>query len=132
MAKQLGVTNTSISNWENNISKPDLDMLSNICNELNVKASYFLEENSSEDQLTISEYDIITKYRILDEDSKQYINIILTREADKAEHQKRTTERLLQYASLLSKLQSNKPDTLKIDIGDKEVLVSALEYTNSK
>ena len=62
LAKQLGVTNTTVSNWENNISKPDLDMLSYICGALEVKVSYFLEAKLPEGEISISEFDIIKKY----------------------------------------------------------------------
>ena len=41
LAKQLHTTGNTISNWENNVSKPDLDMLAYICGVLNVKASFF-------------------------------------------------------------------------------------------
>lgn len=30
-AKKLGITNTTLSNWENDVSKPDVDMIKKIC-----------------------------------------------------------------------------------------------------
>lgn len=81
LAKQLGVKNTTISNWENNISKPDLDMLSYICGVLEVKVSYFLDAKLPEDEITIQEFEIIKKYRSLDSHGQETVNIILDRES---------------------------------------------------
>lgn len=83
LAKQLGVTNTTVSNWENNISKPDLDMLSYICGALEVKVSYFLEAKLPEGEISISEFDIIKKYRALDAEGKSHVDIILSWETDR-------------------------------------------------
>ena len=38
LAKILDTTNTTISNWENNVSKPDVDTIEYICGALNVPA----------------------------------------------------------------------------------------------
>lgn len=84
LAKQLGVTNTTISNWEKNISKPDLDMLSYICGALNVKVSYFLEAKLPEDQISIPEFDIIKKYRDLDNHGKEMVDFTLEKEWERS------------------------------------------------
>ena len=63
LAKQLHTTGNTISNWENNVSKPDLDMLAYICGVLNVKASFFLESKVPEDEISLPEFKIIRKYR---------------------------------------------------------------------
>ncbi len=80
LAKQLGVTNTTISNWEKNVSKPDLDMLSYICGILSVKASYFLSPTLPDDEISIPEFEIVKKYRSLDDSGKKHINYELDRE----------------------------------------------------
>lgn len=74
LAKQLGVKNTTISNWENNISKPDLDMLSYICGALDVKVSYFLEATLPEDEISIKELDHIKKYRRLPDRDRELVD----------------------------------------------------------
>lgn len=80
LAKQLGVTNTTISNWENNISKPDLDMLSYICGVLEVKASYFLDAKPLNEIVSSEEYDHIKKYRELDDHGKEMVDFVLEKE----------------------------------------------------
>lgn len=83
LAKQLGVTNTTISNWENNISKPDLDMLSYICGVLEVKASYFLDAKPLNEIVSSEEYDHIKKYRELDDHGKEMVDFVLEKEYDR-------------------------------------------------
>lgn len=108
LAKQLGVTNTTISNWENNISKPDLDMLSYICGALSVKVSYFLEAKLPEDQITIPEFNIIKKYRDLDGHGKEMVDFTLQKEWErsKAERTNNTSAKpagkLIQYYQRLA------------------------------
>jgi repressor LexA len=80
LAKQLGVTNTTISNWENNVSKPDLDMLSYICGVLSVKVSYFLDAKLPADEISIPEFEFIKKYRELNTHGKEMVDIVLEKE----------------------------------------------------
>lgn len=80
LAKQLGVTNTTISNWENNISKPDLDTLSYICGLLEVKASYFLDAKPPKELVSLKEYDFIKKYRELDNHGKEMVDLVMEKE----------------------------------------------------
>lgn len=79
LAKQLHTTGNTISNWENNVSKPDLDMLSHLCFILNVQAAYFLETKNQED-LSLTEYNMIKKYRDLEESGKEIVDYILEKE----------------------------------------------------
>lgn len=41
LAEQIKVKNTTISNWENNVSKPDPDTIENLCWALNMSPNYF-------------------------------------------------------------------------------------------
>ena len=92
LAKQLGVTNTTISNWEKNVSKPDLDMLSYICGILSVKASYFLSPTLPDDEISIPEFEIVKKYRSLDDSGKKHINYELDREVDRTTQAKESAD----------------------------------------
>lgn len=84
LAKHLGVTNTTISNWEKNVSKPDLDMLSYICGILGVKASYFLSPTLPDDEISIPEFEIIKKYRSLDPAAQAHVDSVLYWEAKRS------------------------------------------------
>lgn len=48
LAQILGTTNTTISNWENNVSKPDVDTIEYICGSLNVSPNFFFQSESNE------------------------------------------------------------------------------------
>ena len=84
LAKELSVSNTTISNWEKNISKPDLDMLSFICGVLDVKASYFLEAKLPDGQISIPEFNLIKKYRDLDDHGKEMVDFTLRKEWERS------------------------------------------------
>lgn len=92
LAKQLNTTGNTISNWEHNVSKPDLDTLSYICGILNVKASFFLEAKVPEDEVTLTEFSIIKKYRDLDDHGKEMVDFTLSKEYERsiAEKEKQT------------------------------------------
>ena len=84
LAKQLNTTGNTISNWENNVSKPDLDMLAYICGVLNVKASFFLESKVPEDGVSLPELKIIKKYRSLDDHGKEMVDFTLEKEYERS------------------------------------------------
>lgn len=86
LAKILDTTNTTISNWENNVSKPDVDTIEYICGALNVPASYFFNTPDSVTPiLTITEQAHIKKYRTLDEHGKKAVDCILNVEYERVE-----------------------------------------------
>ena len=41
LADRLGVSNTSISNWEKGLSRPDADMIQKLCESLHLQPNYF-------------------------------------------------------------------------------------------
>ena len=41
LAGVLGVSNTSISNWEKGLSRPDADMIQKLCDALHLQPNYF-------------------------------------------------------------------------------------------
>lgn len=80
LAKHLNTTGNTISNWENNVSKPDLDTLSYICGILHVNASYFLQARLPEDEVSFKEFKLIEKYRSLDAHGKEMVDFVLETE----------------------------------------------------
>lgn len=85
LAKIIGTTNTTISNWEKGVSKPDLDMLSYICGALKVRASYFLQPILPDDGVSIPEFNLIKKYRSLDPHGQDMVDTVLDKEYDRCE-----------------------------------------------
>lgn len=77
LAKSLGLGRTTISNYENNYSSPDLETLIQIANFFHVSTDYLLgissvknaPQNLQEDEAKVLKY-----YRRLNSESKDYIN----------------------------------------------------------
>lgn len=84
LARQLNTTGNTISNWENNVSKPDLDTLSYICGILHVNASFFLQPTLPEDEVSITELKIIKKYRDLDAHGREMVDFTLEKEYERS------------------------------------------------
>lgn len=76
LSSLLGIRNTAISSWENNQSKPDINMLESLCQILEVNPNYFFNLDIN-DSITINELDLIKKYRLLDNRGKHIIKILL-------------------------------------------------------
>lgn len=51
LADKIGVTNTSISNWEKNLSRPDPDTIQNLCWALNIQPNYLFGESTEKKEL---------------------------------------------------------------------------------
>ena len=47
LADSLGVSNTSISNWEKGLSRPDADMIQKLCAYLSLQPNYFYGTESA-------------------------------------------------------------------------------------
>ncbi len=80
LGELLGLKNTTISNWEQGISNPDVEIIGKLCEILDVSADYFFENLASKEILSFSEKEIIKKYRILDNHGITVINFILDNE----------------------------------------------------
>lgn len=80
-AKKIGVSNSRVSNWEQGINRPDVDILSAICTVLNVSPSELLDVRLSPDDLNDQERDVIMRYRKKPE-LQQAVNILLGVDAE--------------------------------------------------
>lgn len=99
LAKQLNTTGNTISNWENNVSKPDLATLPFICGILHTTASRLLDATIPEDEVSIPELDWIRKYRTISKyspDGAVVVDTVLNREFATAEKLKAQEERIEQ------------------------------------
>ena len=76
LADQIGVSSSRVSNWEQGINRPDVDLLADICRALNVSPSELLDVRLSTDDLNDHERRIITAYRTKTE-LQQAVNILL-------------------------------------------------------
>ncbi len=81
LSNLLGVRNTAISSWENNQSKPDINMVEILCGVLDVSPNYFFNLNPKE-KFTVHELELIKKYRELDNRGKKLLNVLLDSELE--------------------------------------------------
>lgn len=51
LADKINVSNTSVSNWEKNLSRPDPDTIQNLCWALEVQPNYFFATSSLPDNI---------------------------------------------------------------------------------
>lgn len=120
LAKKLNTTGNTISNWENNVSKPDLDTLSYICGILHVTASYFLQATIPEDEVSISELKLVKKYRYITEHSPsgaKTINAVLENEyaiVEQLEKQKDRIEELETSQAAVIDIQPRLEDSTRL------------------
>jgi transcriptional regulator with XRE-family HTH domain len=62
-AARINAKNTTVSNWEKGIARPDVDTLALICGVLDVSADELLDLRLSPDNLSPHERNIVMEYR---------------------------------------------------------------------
>ncbi len=81
-AQKIGVSNSRVSNWEQGINRPDVDLLKKICETLNVSPSELLDVHLDTEELTEHEKQLIRNYR-MKTDLQKAVNILLGLEESK-------------------------------------------------
>lgn len=82
LADMVGVKHNSISDWENDKSKPDPDTIELLCGVLDITPNYLLNTNS--EALSAFEKELIKKYRALDMHGKEMIDMVLEKEYERS------------------------------------------------
>lgn len=62
-AQKINARNTTVSNWERGIARPDVDMLALICGALDVSADELLDIRLSQEVYSEKEKHVIEQYR---------------------------------------------------------------------
>ena len=75
-AEMIGASNSRVSNWEKGINRPDVDLLSKICETLNVSADELLELNN-DISLNSKEQKMINLYRELSYNGKCFLDSLM-------------------------------------------------------
>ncbi len=63
LAELIGVSSSRVSNWEQGINRPDVDILARLCNALSVSPSELLDIHLDNNEITAHEHNIISAYR---------------------------------------------------------------------
>ena len=89
VAEILGLRGSTISNWENGVSDPDIDEFVSLCEIYGINFSAALvaaygdpTKNESPIELSWDEHELIKKYRALDERGKRAVNKLIDVEHD--------------------------------------------------
>lgn len=113
LAELVGVTGSAITNYEKETSHPKEPIMYKLIDALNVDANYLFQDVVSvpkrENDVTLSEYEIIKKYRKLDDCGQNHVNDVLNWEIDRVDilsQNKALTAQQAQYISELEKLAS--------------------------
>lgn len=80
LGKKLGVTGSAVGNYENGVSSPKAEILYRIFDVLNCDANYLFQDEMHElqnDSYTISERNMIKRYRVLDEYGARLVDSVL-------------------------------------------------------
>ena len=97
LAAMIAVKHNSVSNWENDQNKPDLDTIRRICSVLDISSAYLLEGETApvplQDELnralTDTEFALFDEVRHLTEEDKQDILEFVRFKAEQKEKRKR-------------------------------------------
>lgn len=107
LAGKLGIAKSTLSGYENGSREPAIATVAKLLDILDIDASYLYQDetlkNVYDNIATQDEFEnIIKKYRLLDDTAKEIVTIIIDRELERCEHERRLTERLKAYHILLS------------------------------
>lgn len=85
LAKLIDVKSAAvISNWEQDISKPDAHKIVRLCEALDISASYLLDYYGNEEFVAAPhEINIIKKYRNLDGHGIEIVDLVLEKEYER-------------------------------------------------
>jgi transcriptional regulator with XRE-family HTH domain len=80
-ADRIGAKNTTVSNWEKGLTRPDVDTLVSICAALECSSDELLDVRLSPEDMNEQERRVIMAYRAKAE-LRQAVNILLGVESD--------------------------------------------------
>lgn len=90
LAKKLGITSASISNWEKGQNSIDVEMLFKLCEVLNVSIDAM--GNVNRDELSQEDITLLNRYHQLDTYGKKAVDETLNRELERCQDQDREKE----------------------------------------
>lgn len=93
LATAVGAKHNSVSDWENDKNKPDPDTIELLCGVLEITPNYLL--NSSDDDISPFEKEMIKKYRNLDEHGKEMVDFTLEKEYERSIVEKKKSDNIV-------------------------------------
>lgn len=93
LATAVGAKHNSVSDWENDKNKPDPDTIELLCGVLEITPNYLL--NSSDDDVSPFEKEMIKKYRVLDSHGKEMVDFTLEKEYERSVAEKKKSDSII-------------------------------------
>ena len=88
LGDMVGVTGSAITNYEKETSHPKEQVIYKLMKTLDVDANYLFQDmvknKPLQNDLALSEYDIVIKYRALDSHGKEMVDFTLNKEYERA------------------------------------------------
>lgn len=131
VTRLTGIKNTTLSNYENGNTEPDMDTFLKLCHLYELDYAELLGEAYGYHlpglsiDLKKSDVDLIVKYRSLDDSGKEIVVSVIDREV----HRVNTLKRLLAYKKAFEELQRNKNNANSFPVDD-DLLNAAHERTD--
>ena len=96
LAKLIGVKSSGvISNWENDLNKPDAEKIVRLCSVLDISASYLLDYyGKPENEFTAADIGHLKKYHELDDFGRMTVDMILERERERVKLLNQSNDRI--------------------------------------
>lgn len=89
VAEQMGIKANTISNWEKGRTEPDIDSFVKLCEIYQIDCATLLSDvyafKRIHNDISLSEYDSIKKYRSLDSHGKDMVDTVLDKEFDRCQ-----------------------------------------------
>jgi transcriptional regulator with XRE-family HTH domain len=94
LGNMVGVTGSAITNYEKETSHPKEQIIYRLMENLNVDANYLFQDvvnlPKRENDVTLIEYELLKKYRDLDDHGKEMVDFTLEKEWERSVSLKRT------------------------------------------
>lgn len=103
IAKQIGVKKNTISNYENNISKPHYEQLVKLCNLFKVEPNYLMQDDITlkTPRLNPEDQNIIDKYKALTPHDKEIVDYIFKMESEEPIQYSDNTNKLINLGEII-------------------------------
>lgn len=132
LGKKVGVTGSAITNYEKETSHPKEQVIYKLMEVLGVDANYLFQDcihTSKQNDISLSEYEIIKKYRNLDDYGKKMVDFTLQNEWERSTRQ--PTEGQISLVPVDGYFQIWKNGKWENYLSEKELLKSNLNAAHA-
>lgn len=89
LAEILGLSRNLVSNWEAGRSRPDINIIPALCEQLDISISAFFGVTEQSQELSLQERQLLSNYRLLDTRNQELVEAMMYAMLDQAERELR-------------------------------------------